>query len=114
MSAFIIEIIVKFFALHIASGIIVTFITLNIAAMFFGFEKDQKAFALAAFTYGILYFIRIPIPIIGAFFPAIGMYIVLVGTDYESHNRVLKLCIANWFINILILYFVITKLIAGA
>ncbi|MCP4976204.1 MAG: hypothetical protein GY931_08595 [Maribacter sp.] len=76
-------------------GIIITFITLNIAAMFIGFKKDMKVFAIAAFTYGVLSIIPIPIPIIGMFVPVIGMYMVLVGTNYESHDRVMKLCIVH-------------------
>ncbi len=55
-------------------GIIITFITLNIAATFIGFKKDIKVFLIAAFTYGALQLIPIPIPLIGIFVPVIGMY----------------------------------------
>ena len=95
-------------------GIVITFITLNIAAVFIGFKKDIKVFAIAAFTYGALSIIPIPVPIIGMFVPVIGMYMVLVGTNYESHDRVMKLCLVNWVINVLILYIFIAKSVVGA
>ena len=90
-------------------GIVVTFITLNLAALFTGFKKDMKVFLMASITYGILVLIPIPIPIIGMFVPVIGMYMVLVGTDYESHDRVLKLCLVNWLLNLILVFLLVAK-----
>lgn len=91
------------------TGIVVTFITLNLAAVFTGFKKDMKVFLMASFTYGILVLIPIPIPIIGSFVPVVGMYMVLVGTDYESHDRVFKLCLVNWLLNLILVFFLVAK-----
>ena len=40
---------------------------------------------------------------IGIFLPPIGMYMVLVGSNYQSHKWVMKLCIVSFIVNVTIL-----------
>ena len=50
----------------------------------------------------------IPVPIIGIFIPPVGMYMVLVGSNYQSHSWVVKLCIVSFIVNVAMLAALIT------
>ena len=70
------------------TGLVTTFITLVIAASIIKFPKDYGKFFAASAVYGGLSAVPIPIPIFGMFVPPIGMYMVLVGSNYTSHKWV--------------------------
>jgi hypothetical protein len=84
-------------------GLITTFITLVIAAAIIKFPKDYGKFFMASVTYGGLSAIPIPIPLLDIFAPPIGMYMVLIGTNYQSHKWVVNLCIVSFIVNAAIL-----------
>lgn len=85
---------------------------LLIVSSFTGHVIGPKRLLLASITFGALQAIPIPIPLIGAFIPAIGMYVVLLANDYEHHGAVLKLSGIALFIYILIFFLVIVRLVA--
>ena len=87
------------------TGLITTFITLVVAASIIKFPKDYGKFFMAAFVFGFLSAVRIPIPIplFNLLTPPIGMYMVLVGSNYTSHKWVMKLCIVSFLANVIIL-----------
>lgn len=89
-------------------GLITTFITLVIAASIIKFPKDYGKFFMAAVVYGGLSAVPIPVPIIGIFIPPVGMYMVLVGSNYQSHSWVVKLCIVSFIVNVAMLAALIT------
>ena len=85
------------------TGLITTFITLVVAASIIKFPKDYGKFFMAAFVFGFLSAVRIPIPLFNLLTPPIGMYMVLVGSNYTSHKWVMKLCIVSFLANVIIL-----------
>ena len=58
---------------------------------------------MAGVVYGGLSAVNIPIPFIGILIPPVGMYMVLIGSNYQSHKWVMKLCIVSFIVNVAIL-----------
>ncbi len=85
------------------TGIVTTFVTLVIAASITNFPKDYGKVLMAGVVYGGLSVFPIPIPVFGMFVAPIGMYMVLIGSNYSSHKSVMKLCIVSFIVNVAIL-----------
>lgn len=95
-------------------GATLMFPILFVVSSFTGHVIGPKRLLLASITFGTLQAIPIPVPLIGAFIPAVGMYVVLLGSDYEHHGAVLKLSGIALFIYILIFFLVIVRLISDS
>lgn len=89
------------------TGLVTTFLTLIIAANIIKFPKFYGRFFAAAVVYGALSAVPLPLGFLGLFVPPIGMYMVLIGSDYQQHQWVMKLCVVSFIVNALILMLLI-------
>ena len=86
--------------LFIANILIITAI-LFVVAVILNLPREPKKLLLAA-TVSTLLTLLTDLPVIGPFLPFLGLYMVLVGPSYESHQGMLKLCIITGIIHFLI------------
>ena len=81
-------------------GLVSTFVTLIAAAYIVGYPRALAKFGIASFTFAALSVLPIPIPLFDVFAPPLGMYIALVGSDYNSHHHVVKLFVVSLLLTI--------------
>ena len=77
------------------------FTGLIVASSVIGHQKKVVTFAVAAFVYSIIGFVVAPhIPMVGFLLPFVGMYMVIIGTDFEFHPKVFAVCAAAFGTNL--------------
>lgn len=85
------------------TGFAITFVTLVVSATIIHFPKQYGKFLAASVVFSVLSVLPLPVGLIDSFLPLVGMYVVLIGTDYQSHEKIMKLCIVHFCLNLLII-----------